>query len=195
MAPDLRPPGRPRDESIDDDIVRSLFELVDEVGLKGVTIEAIAERAGVSKATIYRRWSSKEELIVDAVAGLVGGVVSPEGDTIREVLLHTITRLKTYMSQSTAGSVLPWMIGEVALGSDIGHRYVEAVIKPGREAMAGHILKAVEDGELRQDLDVEVAVDMLLGPMIVTKLLGTYRPPREDWTERFIDSLLDGWRA
>jgi len=195
MAMISRPPGRPRDETIDDDIVQALFELVDEVGLKGVTIEAIAERAGVSKATIYRRWSSKEELVVDAVAGLVGGVVVPEGDTIREILVHIITRLKTYMSQTTAGSVLPWMIGEVALGSEIGHRYVEAVIKPGREAMAGHIAKAVEDGELRPDLDVEVAVDMLLGPMIVTKLLGSYRPPRDDWAEQFIDALLDGWKA
>lgn len=195
MAADPRPPGRPRDESIDDEIVRCLFELIDQVGLSGVTIEAIAERAGVSKATIYRRWSSKEDLVVDAIAGLVGDVVIPQGDGVREVLLHAIGRLQTHMSTTTAGAVLPWMIGEVALGSDVGHRYVEAVIKPGREALAGHISQAVGAGELRSDLDVEVAVDMLLGPMIVTKLLGSYRAPRENWAEQFIDGLLDGWRA
>lgn len=195
MTSNTRPPGRPRDAGIDEEIVRSLFDLVDQVGLSGATIEAIAERAGVSKATIYRRWSSKEELVVDAVAGLVGDVVTSEGEGIREILLHSIGRLKSYMSESTAGAILPWMIGEVALGSDIGRRYVDAVIKPGREALAGHMSQAVERGELRVDLDIEVAADMLLGPLIVTKLLGSYRPPREDWVEKFIDALLDGWRA
>ncbi|MGH3668555.1 MAG: TetR/AcrR family transcriptional regulator, partial [Acidimicrobiia bacterium] len=79
MTTEPRPPGRPRDETIDDDIVRSLFALIDELGLAGVTIDAIAERAGVSKASFYRRWSSKEDLMVDAVAGLVGGIEIPDG--------------------------------------------------------------------------------------------------------------------
>lgn len=195
MISATRPPGRPRDETIDEDIVRCLFELVDEFGLKGVTIDAIAERAGVSKSTIYRRWSSKEDLMVDAVAGLVGGIEIPEGDGIREVLLHALGRLKSYMSKTTAGVVLPWMIGEVAHGSDIGRRYAEAVIIPGRQALAGHIAAAVDAGELRSDLDVEMAVDMLLGPLIVNKLLGSYRTPRDTWAEEFIDALLDGWKA
>lgn len=193
MTSDTRSPGRPRDETIDEDIVRCLFELVDEVGLNGVTIDAIADRAGVSKATIYRRWPSKEELMVDSVAGLVGAIDLPEGDGIRDVLLHAIGRLKSYMSKTTAGVVLPWMIGEVARGSDIGHRYAEAVVIPGRQALARHIAAAVESGELRADLDVDLAVDMLLGPLIVTKLLGSYRTPHEGWDEELIDALLDGW--
>jgi AcrR family transcriptional regulator len=195
MTPDARAPGRPRDATIDDDVVRCVFELVDEVGPGGITVEAIAERAGVSKSTIYRRWASKEDLLVDAVAGLVGGLDIPEGEGIREVLLHAMGRLKSYMSKTTAGIVLPWMIGEVARGSDIGCRYAEAVIIPGREALARHISDAIDSGELRSDLDVEMAVDMLLGPIIVTKLLGGYRTPSEGWAEDLIDALLDGWRA
>ncbi len=190
-----RAPGRPRDESIDQQVVHCLFELVDEVGLSDVTIDAIAEKAGVSKATIYRRWSSKDELMVDAVAGLVGGIDIPEGEGIREVLLHALSRLRSYMSKTTAGVILPWMIAEVARGSDVGRRYAHAVIIPGRVALAGHIAAAVESGELRSDLDVEMAVDMLLGPLILNKVLADYRTDREGSPEQFIDALLDGWKA
>jgi AcrR family transcriptional regulator len=176
-------------------VVRCVFELVDEGGLGGVTVDAIAERAGVSKATIYRRWPSKEGLIVDAVAGLVGEIELPEGDGIREVLRHALAVLESFMSQSNAGAVLPWMVGEVARGSDIGRRYAETVIVPGRRALGRHISDAVERGELRSDLDIETAVDMLTGPLIVGKLLGAYRVREPGWTEQFIDALLDGWKS
>lgn len=195
MTSKTRRPGRPRDAAIDTQIVGCLFELVEESGLDGVTVDAIAERAGVSKPTIYRRWASKEELMVDAVAGLVGEIEIPEGETIREVLLHALGRLRSYMSNTTAGVILPWMIAEVARGSEIGRRYTEAVIVPGRTALAGHVRDAIASGELRQDLDVEMAVDMLLGSMIVNKLLAGYRTLPDDWTEQFIDTLLDGWRS
>lgn len=195
MASKTRRRGRPRDASIDTQIVGCMFELVEECGLDGVTVDAIAERAGVSKPTIYRRWASKEDLMVDAVASLVGDIDIPEGESIREVLLHAIGRLRSYMTKTTAGVILPWMIAEVARGSEIGRRYTEAVIVPGRAALAGHVRDAIATGELREDLDVEMAVDMLLGPMIVNKLLAGYRTLPDDWTERFIDALLDGWRA
>lgn len=194
MTAEPRRPGRPRDETIDEEIVDCLFQLVEEVGLEGVTIDAIADRAGVSKPTIYRRWASKEDLMVDAVAGLVGDIEIPDGEDIREVLLHAIGRLKSYMSKTTAGVILPWMIAEVARDSAIGRRYTEAVIIPGRKALAGHIEAAIAKGELRQDLDVDMAVDMLLGPMIVNKLLAGYRTPPDEWAEQFIDALLEGWR-
>lgn len=194
MTAEPRRPGRPRDETIDEEIVDCLFQLVEEVGLEGVTIDAIADRAGVSKPTIYRRWASKEDLMVDAVAGLVGDIEIPDGEDIREVLLHAIGRLESYMSKTTAGVILPWMIAEVARDSAIGRRYTEAVIIPGRTALAGHIEAAIAKGELRQDLDVDMAVDMLLGPMIVNKLLAGYRTPPDEWAEQFIDALLEGWR-
>lgn len=195
MNTEARAPGRPRDETLDDSIVQGLFELVDEVGINGCTIDAIAERAGVSKASIYRRWSSKEDLLVDAIAGLVGGIEIPDGDSVRDVLLHALGRLHAFMSKSTAGVVLPWMISEVARGTEIGRHYVEAVIVPGRAALAGHISQAIDSGELRSDLDVDLAVDMILGPLIINKLLRSQRETREGWTDDFIDALLEGWKG
>ncbi len=187
-------PGRPRDKTIDDEIVRSVFELIEQVGLGGLTMEAVAERAGVSKTTVYRRWSSKEELLVDSVAGLVGGIDLPESDGIRDAMLHVITRMRSLMANTSAGVVFPWLVAEVSRGSDIGRRYAEAVIVPGRTAIAAHLRTGVDQGELRPDLDIPLAVDMLIGPLILTKLMGAYREYDPDFATKLVDTLLEGWR-
>lgn len=194
VAMDSKRPGRPRDETIDAAIVDALFELVEEQGLAALTIDAIAERAGVSKATIYRRWASKEELMNDSVARLEDAVVFPESGDIREDLLTGLSRVRLSMTKSTAGAVFPWLVGEVAKGSEIGRRFAEAVIIPGRRKMAERISQAIEQGQLRSDLDVELAVDMLTGPALIQKLLGAVRTTDPDWTEKLVDNLLKGWR-
>jgi len=194
MIPAPKRPGRPRDESIDGEITSALFELVEEVGLLAVTIEAIAERAGVSKATIYRRWDSKEELIVDAVAGLVVSAVEfPELGDIREQMVTGLRRIHSFMSETTAGVVFPWLIGEVARGSVIGRRYAECVIIPRRQMVQKAIGEAIKRGEIRSDLDLDLAVDMLIGPLILKKLMGALRRDDPNWAENLVDALLQGW--
>jgi AcrR family transcriptional regulator len=195
MMQDPKRPGRPRDKTLDEEIRRAVFELIEEVGLGRTTIEEIAHRAGVSKATIYRRWDSKEELIVDTLAGLVGLAVEVrEVGDIREEMLTDLRLMHTFISDSTAGAVMPWLAGEMARNSEIGRRYIETLILPRRRLLANRIRNAIERGELRSDLDVEVAVDMLTGPLVLRKLLHptSVRPP--DWAEKLVDALLDGWR-
>lgn len=193
MVPIPRQPGRPRDETIDVEIVRALFELIEEVGLAAVTIEAIAERAGVSKATIYRRWDSKEELVVDAVVSLAAAADLPETGNIRERMVTGLSRVHAFMTKSTAGVVFPWLIGEVVRGSEIGRRYAEAVIIPRRQAVGKLIGEAIERGELRSDLDSELATDMLMGPLILRKLTGALHGAKSNWVEQLVDTLLEGW--
>jgi AcrR family transcriptional regulator len=191
---DTKRPGRPRDETIDEEIVSSLFELIEEVGLGAVTIDAIAERAGVGKATIYRRWQSKEDLIVDAVAGLINVPELDESSDIRQVLLSGLQGIHSFMSESTAGLVFPWLVGEVARGSEVGKRYSEAVIAPRRAAVAAQIEGAVKRGELRADLDVELAVDMFTGPVIIRKMImGRQAVTADRWAENLVEYLLHGW--
>jgi AcrR family transcriptional regulator len=68
MTPAERKLGRPRDASVDAAIVQAVLEVLNEVGLAAMSMDAVAARAGVGKATIYRRWSSKEEMVIDAIA-------------------------------------------------------------------------------------------------------------------------------
>lgn len=192
---EIKKPGRPRDEKIDTEVVQALFGCIEEAGLGSLTIDAIAEKAGVSKATIYRRWASKEDLIVDSIARVVTDVELPESDDIRQVLIAGLRRIEAFIAKTPAGTVFPWILGEVAAGTEIGRRYAEAVIRPGRRALAGHLARAQERGELRSDLDLELAVDMITGPLIMTKIMGAHRRPGEGWAEKLVDVLLEGWRA
>lgn len=195
MMSDTRRRGRPRDEAIDAAVMDAVLALVEEEGLRALTIDGIAERACASKATIYRRWASKDELVVDAVACIVNPLDLPETETIREGLLTALTHMGRAMSTTTAGQVFPWVVGEIAARSDIGQRYMDAVVRPGRHAMAIKIREGVERGELRSDLDIELAVDMLMGPILVRKLTGVTHTRDVARIERHVDYLLTGWAS
>jgi AcrR family transcriptional regulator len=190
-----RKPGRPRDASVDAAIIQSALEMLDEVGLKAVSMDGVAARAGVSKATIYRRWDSREDLLIDAVAGLVASVEVPETDDIRADLVTLLVRWRTFMSEMKGGSIFPWLIGEVAAGTEVGRHYAEAVILPRRAMIAQVIGRAIKNGWLRTDLDVQLAVDMISGPAILRKMMAPVRGIDESWEEKLVDALLDGWRS
>jgi AcrR family transcriptional regulator len=181
--------GRPRDETVDARIFEAVLHLIEEVGVRSVTIDAIAREAGVSKATIYRRWASKDDVIVDAIASLVTPVLLPETGDIREVLIAAMKRLQALLSSTAAGAVFPWLIGEIASGSEVGRRYAEAAVRPPRRLIATLIAQAIESGRLRQDLDVQLALDMVTGPVLLRRLLGDGEPVGEE----FIDLILDAW--
>jgi AcrR family transcriptional regulator len=175
-------------------VIDAVLELTEAEGLGALTIDAIASKAGVSKASIYRRWSSKEDVVVDAMVSLVGEVPFPDTGDIRADLTSLITSLGRFMSSARAGSVFPWMIGEVGCGSEVGRRYSESVIAPKRKMIGSLLAGAKERGDLRSDLDIETAVDMLIGPVLVRKVMGSSRLGEKGWVPGLIDALLDGWR-
>lgn len=187
-------PGRPRDDTIDTAILEAVLSMVEEDGLGALTVDGIAERAGVSKATIYRRWDSKEEIVVDAVASCVSAVDLPDAPTVRDGLVAGMLHITSSMS-TTAGQIFPWVVGEIAARTEIGDRYVEVVVRPKRRALAALISAGVERGELRSDLDVELAVDMVMGSILVRKLSGPGPLHDVDRIERHVDYLIDGWRS
>jgi AcrR family transcriptional regulator len=173
--------------------MEAVLDLVEEVGLASLSMEAIAARAGVSKATIYRRWSSKEDLVIDVVAGLVGSVPLPVDGDIRAILLEVLHLMRNFMSHMAAGAIFPWLVGEVAAGTEVGRHYAEAVILPRKQALAGVIQGAIDRGELRADLDVNLAVQMVVGPILMQKMLGAFLEEDEHWEEHLVDTLLRGW--
>lgn len=194
MSSVRRSPGRPRDATLDALVMDSVLDVIEDEGLRGCSIDEVAARAGVSKASIYRRWDSKEDLVIDAVACLADSVVIPFEREIRADLISIVTLMGSFINEMPAGSVFPWLVGEVAAGTEIGRRYAEAVIAPRRRVVVDLIEEAIGRGELRSDLDVEMAVDMLIGPILVRKLTGHSPRRRVDWAESLVGGLLDGWR-
>lgn len=185
--------GRPRDDSVDVRVVAATLDLLNEEGLGGLSVDGIADRAGVSKATIYRRWDTKEELLVDAVASVVDEVHIPDSGDIRQDLVTAINGMRRFVNDTRGGEVFPWLVGEIASQSPIGKRYAMSVIGPRRAMMAGLITHAAERGDLKRNLDVEMAVDMLTGSVIVRRLTGQFDETPDNWAIDLVDSLLNGW--
>ncbi|HLF43580.1 MAG TPA: TetR/AcrR family transcriptional regulator [Acidimicrobiia bacterium] len=195
MTPTERKLGRPRDVSVEAAVVQAMLAVLDEVGLGALSMDVVAARAGVGKATIYRRWSSKEEMVIDAIASLVASVEVPVTDDIRTDLITLLARLRAFMNDARGGSIFPWLVGEVASGTDVGRHYANAVILPRRALIAQVVRRAMEVGTLRPDLDVQLAVDMITGPVILLKIMQPLRGVDEGWEEELVDALLQGWQA
>jgi AcrR family transcriptional regulator len=195
MSVSQRRTGRPRDESVSESITEAVLGLLAELGIRGMSMDAVATRAGVSKASIYRRWDSKEDLVIDVIGSLVTPADATSTGEIRSDLLQVLGRFGALISELKAGSIFARLAGEVQAGSELGKHYAEAVILPRRAVIAGLITAAKERGELRQNLDVELAVDMLVGPVIIRNLMAAIRPGDDVADEKLVDALLDGWRS
>lgn len=164
-----RRPGRPRERRADRAIVDAALQIFADEGYHAMTIEAVAARAGVGKTTIYRRWTGKKELVLDALATLNDELMAAQAqlpgssaDRIRAVLQHLTTR-----GDSLLGRISPRMLVYSESQPDLYAEYFDRVIMPRRRWLHGLLREGVERGELRADLDVEVATLALVGPALM----------------------------
>lgn len=160
--------------------------------LAGLSIERIARTAGVGKATIYRRWTGKEELFVDVLRE----IEPPEPDVsgagglgdLRVLLESMRTRGLAQRSSVLLHNVFAQMKSHPMLWAE----YHRTVIAPRRAAMLAAVGRAVEAGELRGDTDVELMDDLFLGPMLVRTIHRPDAPLPEDLADRVIRLLIEG---
>jgi AcrR family transcriptional regulator len=175
-------------------ILDATLDLFGRLGFDALTIEGVAELAGVGKTTIYRRWPSKEDLVSAAVGTLSAGLTLPDSGSVREDLLGLLRQLVRLLTSGAAARVLPRMASEIGSGSSVGKVYVRSVLGPRRELIMLALRRGVERGELRPDLDVELAIDAIFGPLLVRRLLGGPRAPfPRDLPERLVDGVLRGF--
>jgi len=189
---DRKAPGRPRSARADEAIIAATLDLLASgTPVEALSIEAVAARAGVGKATIYRRWANKESLIVDAVASIKGDVLPVPGISVREDLV-TLLRPVGRMSQNKFGRIMPCLLNELRRNPQLAESYRE-LTEPRREALRRGIRRGIATGEIRSDLDVEVAVTMLVAPLIVQNVLAP-NPALEgvDLPAELVDTLLSG---
>lgn len=192
---DRRAPGRPRSARADEAIVEAVLDMF-AAGhtVDTISIEAIAARAGVGKATIYRRWPNKDALIVDAVATMKGPVPPVRGERVREdliTLLGQVVEAEHGQAMRIVASLIPQLERSESL-----RWCLQGLIEPRREAMRQVLLRGVRSGELRADLDVELALSMLASPVLVHGMLQwNPRLDPDDLPVRVVDLLLAGIEA
>ena len=184
--------GRPRDPKCDVAIVGATLELLAESGYGAVTMEAVAARAGVGKATLYRRFRGKEQLVVEAVATLVEPPEPVSGASVREELVALLESFRRKAHSSLSGRVFPRLVGASIDSPELMARYRERVLAPRRERVAAVLRRGVEEGVLRPDLDVDLAIDLVIGPMAYRNMLVSGEPPPDGLADRIVDAVLAG---
>jgi AcrR family transcriptional regulator len=185
-----RRPGRPRSEQAEQAIIEATLDLFAEQGFEGVCVEAVAARAGVGKATIYRRWPNKEELLLAAFSSLKSPYPEAKGVSVRDDLLAMVQVMCADKSDPRKARRYALLLGEGDKYPRLMARYKETVVQPRRDAMRAVIRHGVETGELRPDTDVEIAMLTLTGAIMAhEKDAGTLD---DEFATRLVDGLLLG---
>ena len=184
--------GRPRDVRADRAILDAALQSFIEDGYKGMSIEGVAARAGVGKTTIYRRWGSKQELIVGAIDSLFEDLHVPDTGDVRADLTSLVEQAHRFITQTKAGDVLPRMVAEVASGTPLGRAYFEKVMGPRLGTILDTLEAAKERGDLRSDLDDHLSLASIIGSMMFLRLTRTLPESREDLAERLVTQLVEG---
>jgi AcrR family transcriptional regulator len=196
MTPQTSPrrPGRPLEARPREAAIRATLELVAEHGISGLTTNAVAERAGISKATMYRRWRSKQELLVDAVAALVSDIGLPDTGTTHGDLLELMHNAVRVYGGSLEAGVMPSLIDAMSRDAELAGAVRTTFLTRRRAALRTVLERGVQRGDLRADLDVELALDVLGGPLFY-RLLVTGGPLDDQLAEGIADLILRGFAA
>ena len=172
--------GRPRSEEAHQAILDATLALLGEVGYSALTVEGVAQRAGVGKATIYRRWSSKLPLVVEAFSALPGFEDVDTG-SLRRDLKETLRRYIEAFNATALGTVFPSLAGERAHNPELS-KMIDPVARARREPFVRIFERARARGEISDDVDLGLAADLVVGPISVTLFFrgGTLSPKMVD---------------
>lgn len=181
--------GRPRSEQAHSAILGASIALIREVGYDAVTMDGIAARAGVGKATVYRRWKTKESLVCEALEQLMRSIPVPDTGTTRGDLLALMhDQFKLYEDPATS-ALLSGLVAAMARSERIA-RAVRSGFHAARRAVILEVFaRGVRRGDLRRGLDLELALDLFNGPLFF-RFLFTGRPLDQALATGVVEALL-----
>ena len=188
-----RRPGRPRDAGRDEAILKATLELVSADGLPALTVDAVAAKAGVSKATIYRRWSSKEAMLLDAWRELTVPIETPDTGSVRDDLVALYDDFARKLRGGTLARVMPHMHAAAQVDADLGRQY-RAFLAERRKPLVLMVQRAIARGELPAGTDAEFVQELIHGPLYFRAVV-IDRPVPRSHVEQLVDFALNGLRA
>lgn len=188
-----RRPGRPRDDSRDRAILEATLALVARDGMAGLTVDAVAAAAGASKATIYRRWASKEAMVLDAWRELAAPVVVPDTGNLRADLVSMFSVFAERISAGPLARVLPHMLAMAQVDPQFGREYRE-FLSERRRPLRLIVARAVARGELAATVDPELVAELVSGPIYYRALVAGRRVSTRH-VEQIVDVVLAGLAA
>jgi AcrR family transcriptional regulator len=156
-------PGRPRDEQIDSEVVSAVLGVLRTSSYRSVTIEGIARDVRRARTSIYRRWPSKRHLVAYAVISELGDNPAPDAGSLRRDLEGAVKTLWNAFG-GPLGQALGGLVGEMAQDEELAVTIRQEVMASRRQSMRAAFARALQRGEIRDDLDIELVLDMLTGP-------------------------------
>jgi AcrR family transcriptional regulator len=180
--------GRPRRADADGAILAATLELLAEVGVAGLSMDLLAQRAGVGKATIYRRWDSKEALILDALRMTTTPIPVPDEGSVPADLFVYMDAVIAHFAPGRGSDVLPHLI-EASCYDEQLRASLDGYLRE-RQATTRLILhRGIERGELPPETDVDLLTDVILAPFFYRHLL-TGAPVDREFTHRLVEFAL-----
>ena len=197
QSSEARRPGRPRSVRADKAILRATVELLAEIGYPALTIEGIAERAGVGKTTIYRRFDSIEEIIIGAFGQMTGDIQIPDTGNTCEDLRQLGS---AFLERSVATVMFPVMgqvVGTALTDPGVLNAFRENLMYPRQDALRTILTRGRERGDIRPDVDIDLIVDLFPGGIIFHVLfqLSPGAEPPSNYPDRVAEVIWNGIKA
>jgi AcrR family transcriptional regulator len=188
-----RPPGRPRSEQARSAILRSTLKILGESGFSDLTIEDVAERAAVGKATVYRWWPNKGALIADAFASSTTRRLRfPDTGSLGTDMSRQMRQLVKVFS-SPRGRIVSAILAAGQSDKELIAAFRERFLKPRRQEAYATLRRGIQRGELREDVDQDLLLDSLYGPIYMRFLIRHDRLT-PDFIDRLCALVLSGAR-
>jgi AcrR family transcriptional regulator len=195
--PAAKGPGRPRSQRAHQSILHATIELLLEQGFAEMSVEGVARRAGAGKATIYRRWPSKADLVAEAVGNLSHKVLRPvDTGNVRDDLVDLGRQVFHTKEAGEVTTIMLKLMSERARHPDLQAAFMRRVVEPRRRVVTEVLERGVTRGELRSDVDVDLLTDVLSGVISYRVMVGAGQHALQpDTLERVIDMILEGVAA
>jgi len=186
--------GRPRSDDVHRRILDATRDLLGEEGFADLKLEHVAARAGVGKATIYRRWGSKEALAQELLSGLAAPhiEIAVTGDTRQELLAAVLNPMRA-VTETPFGPVIRALLSQIAVNPTLGDPFRATVVQARRDEIRRVVDRGIERGDLRPDADKDVATELLVGPVYFRLMFGGDLD--DAFAGRVVDCVLDGYGA
>jgi len=189
-----RPPGRPRDAAIDELVLRATIDLMAERGIEATTIQAVSDRTGIARATIYLRWPGRSALVLAALRWAIGRPPFELSGDIATDLKRGVERVLWVFSQPMFIAAMPALMGAFLGTRDAAPELTFDSLFPNRLRLIDEFERHAAEQGYRTDVDAIALVDALLGSLFM-QLIATSRPPSPAFGHEVVAVLLAGARS
>lgn len=178
--------ARTRSKEAHEKVLSAAFDLIAERGIEAATMDAIAAASGVSKATVYKHWKNKDDLLIDVIRQRSSGYPEFNSGDPRTDILNLLRHLASRVKHEELARIWPRIISYAMGNPNFGKALQQYVFAPRREMMVRLLREAFEKNGLRADVDPEFAMDLLIGPIMHRRFIDEGNVPA-DLPERVVD--------